>query len=118
MGPVVYINIVIVGITVFAALHYIILWWWSRRARALLLFAMLSALIGAATATIVRLMTTTSVATAQFMLNMRSTLGLLVYALLLWIIYEMVGAGSRRLVRTVVVLLLLVAAMNVVIPIN
>ena len=33
MGAVVYLNVAIIGMMAFAALHYFLMWWWSRRER-------------------------------------------------------------------------------------
>ncbi len=88
MGPLVYINIVIEGMLAFAALHYFLLWWRSRSERVLLIFSIFAAMVAIVTAVTVSLITADSVETAQSALNLRTTVGVLAYPLLLWLVSE------------------------------
>jgi PAS domain S-box-containing protein len=101
MGPIVYVNILVEGLLLFAALHYFLLWWWSRRNRVLLVFAVFSALIAVVTASVVRLSTAGSVEAAQTALDLRTTLGVLGYPLLVYLVSEISGVAARWYFRLV-----------------
>ena len=119
MGPIVYINVAIAGMMAFAALHYFLMWWWSRRERVLLIFAGYSALVYITTVTILSVMTSTSVTSAQVTLNLRSTLALLTYPLLLSIVSEIAAIRPYRMLTFVTIACLLASALSALgVPVN
>ncbi len=97
MGALVYINIALLGMTAFAALHYFLMWWWSRRERVLLILSLFSVVVGFTTAAIVGVLTADSIATAQAMLDLRTTFAVLTYPLQMSLVSEIAGVRPRRI---------------------
>ena len=119
MGAVVYLNVAIIGMMAFAALHYFLMWWWSRRERVLLIFSAYAGLVGMTTAIIIGVMTADSVASAQATLNLRTTFALLTFPLLLSVVLEIAAISSDRIRTFVTVACLSVSALSALgVPIN
>jgi PAS domain S-box-containing protein len=97
MGAVVYFNIAIIGMMAFAALHYFLMWWWSRRERVLLIFSLFSAAVGFTTVAVIAVLSADSVAAAQAALDIRTTIAVLNYPLLLSLVTEIAGARPGRI---------------------
>ena len=112
MGPLVYINILVEGMLAFAALHYFLLWWRSRSERVLLIFSVFAALVALLTAVTVSLTTATSVETAQRALNLRTTIGVLAYPLLVRLVSEIAAVRLGRLMKAVTIALISVAVVS------
>jgi PAS domain S-box-containing protein len=112
MGPLVYINIAIGGMMAFARLHYFLMWWWSRRERVLLLFSLFSAIVGVTTVVILGVVTADSVATAQRMLDLRTTFAILTLPLLVSLVSQVAAVRSDRILRFVTIASVSVSALS------
>ena len=105
MGLIFYTRVLLEGFMAFAAMHYAFQWWWSKRERILLAFATFcaaNAVLNHVTATV---SSATTIAAAQSALNLRTTVGLLVYPLLAWIVARIADVDARRFVTIVTILL-------------
>jgi PAS domain S-box-containing protein len=119
MGPLVYINIAIGGMMAFAALHYFLMWWWSRRERVLLIFSLFSAIVGVTTVAILGVLTADSLATAQRMLDLRTTFAILTFPLLVSLVSEIAAVRPGRILTFVTIASASVSALSALgVPIN
>ena len=119
MGLIFYTRVLLEGFMAFAAMHYAFQWWWSKRERVLLAFALFcaaNAVLNHVTATI---SSATTIEGAQAALNLRTTIGLLLYPLLAWIVARIADVRARRFIAIVTVLLAAASAINFLwIPLN
>src|SRR6187399_1694207 len=119
MGLILYTRVLLEGFMAFAAMHYAFQWWWSKRERILLAFAAFcaaNAVLNHVTATV---SSATTTAAAQSALNVRTTVGLLVYPLLAWIVARVAEVNARRFIALVAILLGGAALVNVLgFPLN
>ena len=119
MGFIFYARVLLEGFMAFAAMHYAFQWWWSKRERILLAFAIFcaaNAVLNHVTATV---SSATTIEAAQSALNLRTTVGLLVYPLLAWIVARIAGVDARRYIAIVAILLGAPALVNLLgFPLN
>ena len=107
-----YLRVLLVGFMAFAAMHYAFQWWWSRRERVLLVFALFcaaNAVLNHVTATI---SSATTIEAAQAALDLRTTVGLLVYPLLAWLVARIAEVDARRFLTVITVLLVVATLIN------
>ena len=98
MGPLVVINVALVGFMAFAALHYSYLWWLSRRERVLLVFALFSLQVAAESAGVARMLMATSISQVQNAVNVRTSVGILMLPVMTWLVSQISGVPARRFI--------------------
>jgi two-component system, cell cycle sensor histidine kinase and response regulator CckA len=119
MGLIYYTRVLLEGFMAFAAMHYAFQWWWSKRERILLAFAVFCAANAVLNHVTAIVSSATTVETAQTALNLRTTVGLLVYPLLAWIVARVAEIRAPRFIATITVLLVAASVINMSgIPLN
>src|SRR5678815_1771461 len=94
-------RLILEGFMAFAAIHYAFQWWWSKRERVLLAFAVFAALLALLNQITAMVSSATTVEDAQFWLNARTTVGVLPYPLLAWIVARVAKVDARRFILVV-----------------
>src|SRR5262245_38028025 len=89
----------------FAAAHYLMQWWWSKRETALLGFSILCAMAGFLTHAVANEAMATTAAATESALDQRTTIVLLAYPLLAWLVSRVGDVQAPRFVGVVTVAL-------------
>jgi PAS domain S-box-containing protein len=112
MGLIFYLRVLLEGFMAFAAMHYAFQWWWSRRERVLLAFAGFCAANAVLNHVTAQVSSATTVEAAQAALDLRTTVGLLVYPLLAWIVARIAEIRAPRFIAAITVVLVAASAIN------
>jgi two-component system cell cycle sensor histidine kinase/response regulator CckA len=118
MGLIYYTRVLLEGFMAFAAMHYLFQWWWSKRERILLAFAVFCAANAVLNHVTAIVSSATTIETAQAALNLRTTVGLLVYPLLAWIVARVADIRVPRFIAAITAVLLAASLVNLWIPLN
>src|SRR5688572_1555041 len=101
VDTVLYVRIFVEGLMAFAAVHYLIQWWWSKQETTLLGFSILCAMVAVLNHAMASVAMAQTIADAQAAMDLRTTVGLLAYPLLAWLVSRVGGVAADRFVRTV-----------------
>src|SRR5690349_5194736 len=118
MGLLFYTRVLLEGFMAFAAMHYLFQWWWSKRERILLAFAVFCAANAVLNHVTAIVSSATTIETAQTALDLRTTVGLLVYPLLAWIVARVADIRAPRFIAAITALLVTASAVNLFVPLN